>query len=342
MRITDRDNLIFTKNLAVMVKANIPLAQSIKTQVQQSRNPSFRKILFDVAQRVEAGQKFSAALESHSSAFGFFYVNVVKAAEKSGTLENNLEYLADHIETAMVFKKTLTSALMYPAFMLCAIIAVAAVLGYTVLPTVTELLATISEDPPFATRVVLALTSFLLTYGIAVIFTVGVLGVAGYFFVRSPSGKAMSDHVVLYVPIAGSIVRRVYLARSAKVLATLLKSGVPIHESLTIAAGSLRNDAFQGAIKRVIPEVLKGNTISAFLDRKLFPPLYIQMLEVGEKSASIERNLDFLASFYQKEVENNVKNLFTLIEPILLVIVGIVVLFLALAIIGPIYQSAGQ
>ncbi len=342
MRITDRDNLIFTKNLSVMVKANIPLAQAIRTQVQQSQNPSFRKILFDISQRVEAGQKLSSALESHPSAFGFFYVNVVKAAEKSGTLENNLEYLADHIETAMVFKKTLTSALMYPAFMLCAIVAVAAVLGYTVLPTITELLATISEDPPLATRAVLALATFVSAYGILLILGVAALAISAYFFVRSPSGKVASDHAVLYFPIAGSIVRRVYLARSAKVLATLLKSGVPIHESLAITAGSLGNDAFRGAIRRVIPEVLKGNTISAFLDRKLFPPLYIQMLEVGEKSASIERNLDFLATFYQKEVENNVKNLFTLIEPVLLVIVGIVVLFLALAVIGPIYQSAGQ
>ncbi len=342
MRITDRDNLIFTKNLAVMVKANIPLAQAVRTQIQQSRNPLLRRILFDVAQRVEAGQKFSSALEAYPAAFGFFYVNVVKAAEKSGTLENNLEYLADHIETAMVFKKTLTSALMYPAFILCAIVAVAAVLGYAVLPTVTELLATLSEDPPFATRAVLAFAAFVSAYGVMLVLAAVVLAVCVYFFVRSPSGKVTSDHAVLYLPIAGNIVRRVYLARSAKVLATLLKSGVPIHESLAITAGSLGNDAFQDAIRRVIPEVLKGNTVSAFLDRKLFPPLYIQMLEVGEKSASIERNLDFLASFYQKEVENSVKNLFTLIEPVLLVIVGIVVLFLALAVIGPIYQSAGQ
>lgn len=342
MRITDKDSLIFTKNLAVMVKANIPLAQAVRTQIQQSRNPLLRKILFDIAQRIEAGQKFSLALEAHPGVFGFFYVNVVKAAEKSGTLEHNLEYLADYIETAMVFKKTLASALMYPAFMLFAILAVGAVLGFTVLPTVTELLATISEDPPLATRGVLAVAEFISSYGIVVAFGFALLATSIYFFVRSSSGKVVSDHVLLHTPIAGGIIRRVYLARSAKVLATLLKSGVPIHESLAIMAGSLENDAFQSAIKRVIPEVLRGNTMSAFLDRKLFPPLYIQMVEVGEKSASVEQNLDFLASFYQKEVENNVKNIFTLIEPVLLVIVGIVVLFLALAIIGPIYQSAGQ
>ncbi|MEK7487772.1 MAG: type II secretion system F family protein [Patescibacteria group bacterium] len=342
MRITDRDNLIFTKNLAVMVKANIPLAQAIRTQVQQLRNPSLRKILFDIAQRVEAGQKFSSALEAHPSVFGFFYVNVVKAAEKSGTLEYNLEYLADHIETAMVFKKTLTSALMYPAFMLCAIIAVAVVLGFMVLPTIIELLASLSQDPPFATRVVLALAAFVSSYGILLILSAGMFAIGVYFFMQSALGKRSFDHLVLHAPIAGSLIRRVYLARSAKILATLLKSGISIHESLAITAGSLSNDAFQSAVRRIIPEVLKGNTISAFLDRKLFPPLYVQMVEVGEKSASIEKNLDFLATFYQKEVENTVKNLFTLIEPVLLVIVGIVVLFLALAIIGPIYQSAGQ
>ncbi|MCR4322789.1 MAG: type II secretion system F family protein [Candidatus Azambacteria bacterium] len=342
MRITDKDILIFTKNLAVMVKANLSLAQAIKTQIQQSRNPSFRRALLDITRRVEEGEKFSTALERQPHAFGFFYVNVVRAAEKSGTLENNLEYLADHIETSIGFKKTLTSALIYPTFMLCAVGAVAVVLGYTVLPTVTELLASLSESPPLATRMVLAFTAFLSTYGIAVIFAIVACGVSAYFFIRTPSGKNFFDRAMLHLPIVGGLVRRVYLARSAKVFATLLKSGVPIHESLAITAGSLGNDAFQAAIRRVIPGVLKGGTVSAFLDRKLFPPLFIQMLEVGEKSASIEKNLDFLASFYQKEVESSVKNLFTLIEPILLVIVGIVVLFLALAVIGPIYQSAGQ
>src|SRR3989344_2598339 len=195
MRISDKDNLIFTKNLAVMVKANIPLAQAIRTQVQQSQNPSFKKTLFDIAQRVEAGQKFSSALEAHPSTFDFFYVNVVKAAEKSGTLENNFEYLADHIETAMVFKKTLTSALIYPVFMLCAIIAVVAVLGFTVLPTVTELLASLSEDPPLATRAVLAFISFVTAYGM-VMFLAVIACIGGiYFFIQSASGKFFFDHI---------------------------------------------------------------------------------------------------------------------------------------------------
>ncbi|MBI1754928.1 type II secretion system F family protein [Candidatus Azambacteria bacterium] len=140
----------------------------------------------------------------------------------------------------------------------------------------------------------------------------------------------------------GNIFRQAQLVEVATILSTLLKSGVPVHESLQITAQSVSNIVYKEAVARIVSPVLKGNTVSAFLDKRLFPPLFIQMVQVGEKSARMEQNLDFLAAFYQKEVQYRIKNILTLLEPFLLIIVGIAVLLLALAVLGPIYQIAGS
>lgn len=341
MRISDRDKLVFTKNIAVMIRASIPLAQAVKSQAQQAINPGFRAMLYSIAAEIETGQKFSVALERYPAAFPLFYVQVVRAAEKAGMLEHNLEYLAEHIEANMVFKKALSSALIYPAFIIAAIAVIGVFLGYTVLPTIIELLLSFSAEPPFATRVVLSILLGAQTYGVFIILGIIVAGMFAYFYAQTPRGRDALARMLLHVPVFGGIFRRVYLAQSAKILGTLLKSGVPIHESLMILAQSIDNAAYRDAIRRIVPEVLRGNPISPFLHRKLFPPLYVQMMEVGEKSASMEKNLDFLADFYQKEVNQSMKNILSLIEPALLIIIGIAVLVLALAILLPIYQTIG-
>lgn len=341
MAVSDREKLVFTKNIAVMIRASIPLAQAVKSQAEQAVSPIFRRILFTIAGDIETGQKFSSALEKYPKTFSVFYVQVVHAAEKAGMLEHNLEYLAEHIEANMVFKKALSSALIYPAFILSAIVAIGVVFAYSILPTITELLLSFSAEPPFATKAVLFFLLGAQQYGVFILFAAIAFGVFVYAYAQTPAGKDALSRTLLHTPVLGGIFRRVYLAQSAKILGTLLKSGVPIHESLMILAESMDNATFRDAILRIVPEVLKGNPISPFLNSRIFPPLYIQMVEVGEKSASMEKNLDFLAAFYQKEVDQSMKNILSLLEPVLLIIVGAAVLLLALAILGPIYQTVG-
>ena len=341
MRVSDREKLVFTKNIAVMIRASIPLAQAMKSQAEQATNPIFRAILRESAHDIEAGQKFSFALEKYPRVFSGFYVHVVRAAEKAGTLEHNLEYLAEHIEANMVFKKTLASALIYPAFIMSAIAAVGVLFGYSVLPTITELLLSFDVEPPLATKIVLFALLGFQRYGVVILLGIIAAVLSTYVYIQTPQGTDFFTRILLHLPVLGGIFRRVYLAQSAKILGTLLKSGVPIHESLAILADSMENATFRDAIRRIVPEVLKGNPISPFLQKKLFPPLYVQMIEVGEKSASMEKNLDFLAAFYQKEVDHSMKNILSLLEPVLLIIVGVAVLLLALAILGPIYQTIG-
>lgn len=342
MSISDRDKLLFTKNIAVMIRASIPLAQAVQSQAHQAAGAQFRRVLSNIARDIETGQKFSSALEKYPKTFSMFYVQVVRAAEKAGMLEHNLEYLAEHIEVNMTFKKALSSALIYPAFILSAIIAIGVVFAYSILPTITELLLSFSVEPPLATKIVLFFLLGAQQYGVIIFLGVIMAGLFAYMYAQTPQGKDLFSRTLLHIPVLGGIFRRVYLAQSAKILGTLLKSGVPIHESLAILAESMENATFRDAIRRIVPEVLRGNPISPFLTSRVFPPLYVQMVEVGEKSASMEKNLDFLAAFYQKEVDQNMKNILSLLEPVLLIIVGIAVLLLALAILGPIYQTIGD
>lgn len=339
--IPEKEKLFFTKNITVMMRSGIPLAQAVRSQSVQTRNPTFRRVLSRVTADIEAGQRFSVALERHSPTFSPFYVNAVRAGEKSGSLEQNLDYIADQLEASIVFKKTLTSALMYPAFLLVAVVCVSFLIGWFVLPTITDLLTSFETDPPLPTKIVIGMGYLFKNFGAVMAIALLLCAVGAYALAQTRGGRDIFDHIILHVPILGKVFRQVYLVETTKMLSTLLKSGVPVHESLAITADSVSNAVFRRALRRIIPEVLRGNPISPFLDRRLFTPLFVQMMEVGEKSARVEQNLTYLSSFFQREVESTVKNLLTLLEPALLILVGVAVLLLALAIIGPLYQVAG-
>lgn len=342
MGVSEKDKLIFTKNLSVMMKSDIPLLEAVRAQTVQVQNLFFKHVLVRIARDVESGHRLSLALARHPSVFPLFYVNVVKAGETAGSLDQNLDYLASQIEERIAFGKTLSSSLMYPAILLTAVCIVGLLFAYFILPNLTDLLASFQTQPPPATRVILFISFTISHFGAFIFLGIIALGAALVLFFQSRSGKPIYDKIILHLPVMGKIFTQVQLVELSTVFSTLLKSGVPVHESLQITAESIRNSVYQKELARIIPAVLKGNPVSMFLDRKLFPPLFMQLLEVGEKSARIEQNLDFLANFYRKEVEHSMSNILTLLEPILLIIVGVAVLFLALAVIGPIYQIAGS
>ncbi len=341
MTVSQQDTLVYTRNTVVMVKSGIPLLEAVRSQASNAQNPSFRRVLVRMAADIEAGQRFSVALSRFPSVFPSFYVNAVKAGETAGTLEQNLEYVASQIEAGIAFRKALSSALLYPLVLGAALLVVGFTVGTIVLPTLSDMLLSLGGEPPPLTKVILGIGALFDAYGWVIAACAVLLCLAVYLFFQGRGGKKVFDRLILHMPVLGSIFRQVSLSETAVTLSTLLKSGVPVHESLKIAADSLRSDVYRQALLKVVPPVLKGNPISVFLDRKLFPPLFVQMMEVGEKSAHIEQNLDFLAEFYRKETERSLKNILTLLEPILLIIVGIAVLLLALALLGPIYQIAG-
>lgn len=343
MSVPEQEKIMFTRNLSVMVKSGIPLLQAILTEARQARSRDFQSVLFGIAKNIESGERFSLALARYKNVFGSFYVSVVEAGERSGTLEQNLTYLFEQMTSHQAFKKELTGALVYPAVILGAAVLVGSLMAYFVLPQLTEFLSGFDNAKlPFATRVVIAFSAITQSYG-PFIFLAGLVGCFLCYALATgtKSGRDFMGAVMIHLPVLGGIFRRAYLVQFSKMLSTLLKSGLPIHESLTIAGNGLDNVMFRNAVLKLVPTVLQGQPISPFLDRSLFPVLYIQMIEVGEKSAHVEQNLDYLADFYRKEMEYKMKNILTSLEPLLVLFIGAIVLFLALALFMPLYQTIG-
>ncbi len=343
MSISEQDKITFTRNLSVMIKSGIPLLEAVLSEGNQARSADFKKVLFAVAEDIRHGERFSVALAKHPRVFGYFYAHVIEAGERSGALEQNLTYLTEHLSASRAFHKELSGALLYPAFILSAVVVVGSLLAYFVLPQMTGFLSSFEgAQLPFATRAVLFFSDSIQQYGLHIFLLLSAACAIVYgIMTRTQRGRAIGDALRLRTPILGGILQRAYLVQFSKMLATLLKSGISMHESLSIASSGLDNAVFKKATAALVPHVLAGQPLSPFLDRSLFPPLYIQMMEVGEKSARIEQNLDYLAEFYRKEMEYRVKNILTSLEPFLLLIVGAVVLFLALALFMPLYQTIG-
>ncbi|OGD31495.1 hypothetical protein A3C91_01255 [Candidatus Azambacteria bacterium RIFCSPHIGHO2_02_FULL_52_12] len=343
MAISEQDKITFTRNLSVMAKSGIPLLEAVLSEGKQARSADFKRALFAVAEDIRRGERFSAALAKHPGVFGYFYVHVIEAGERSGSLEQNLIYLFEQMSAAREFRKELTGALLYPAFILSAVVVVGSLMAYFVLPQLTGFLSSFEgAELPFVTRMVLAFSDVTQHYG-PLIFP-GLFAACALLYgilAQTRPGRDVSDAMRLHLPIIGGILQRAYLVQFSKMLATLLKSGIPMHESLAIVGNGLDNAVFKKSALALVPHILAGQPLSPFLDRSLFPPLYIQMMEVGEKSARIEQNLDYLAEFYRKEMEYRLKNILTSLEPLLLILVGAVVLFLALALFMPLYQTIG-
>ncbi len=343
MSISEQDKIIFTKNLSVMITSGIPLAQAVLSEAKQARTMDFHRVLLAIAGDIQAGERFSVSLAKHPGVFSNFYAHVVEAGERSGSLEHNLTYLFEQLSSARAFKKELTGALIYPAFIASAVAVVGSLMTYFILPQLTGFLSLYdSASLPFATRVILAFSDAVQRQGALI----AVLAISLCVFIYMIStqtrlGKEYADGVRLHLPILGGIFRRAYLVQFSTMLATLLKSGIPLHESLAITSASLDNSVFRKAAAFPIPFILKGQLLSPFLEKSLFPSMYIQLIEVGERSARMEQNLDYLAEFYRKEMEYKMKNILVSLEPILLLLVGGVVLFLAIALFLPLYQTVG-
>ncbi len=341
MGISDAEKVNFIRNLATMARAGIPLGSAVRLEAQQAANRSWRAVLTRLAETVERGERFSVALERFPAVFDRFFVHIVRAGETSGSLEQNFLYLADELAARVAFKKELMSALLYPAVMVSALLAAAFFFLLFVLPSLRDIVVSFGAELPLFTKIVFGISDALSNNvgGIALALVFAALGATVFFGTRS--GRMVWDRAQLAIPIFGALFLKVNLVRFSRIFATLLKSGIPVHESLAMAGASVRNGRVRSAIEMMVPYVLKGQGLSGLLDRRIFPPMYVQMMEVGEKSASIEKHLEYCADFYQKEVERTLKNLVTLLEPALLVIIGIAVLFLALAVLGPIYQAVG-
>lgn len=332
------DKVILTKHLAIMLKAGIPISSALQTLGLQT-NGFLKQVLKHVATAVDGGERLGDAMAAHPHVFNDYYVNMVRAGEESGHLPENLEQLSLRFAKDYDLKRRAQSAMFYPALVLTLTGGLGLLISLFVLPRLSTLFHSFNFQLPWPTRVLIALSNYLAHYGLQTA-VLGVVAVVALVAVsRKKSVQPLFHRAYLRVPLLGRVARSVNLARFAMVFGSLLKSGVPINRALPITASVLSNEAYRHALHEAGTRVDMGASLSVELEKHpdLFPPFVIRMISVGERSGNMEEMLFYLSEFYEAELDATLKNLSTFIEPLLLIVIGLVVAFTALAIITPVY-----
>ncbi|MFA7364930.1 MAG: type II secretion system F family protein [Patescibacteria group bacterium] len=341
--IKSKDVVIFSRQFSVMVSSHVTVTESLYTIIEQTENPRFRDIISKIAYDVDSGTMLSDALAKYGNIFSQFYCNIIKAGETSGRLDEVLEYLADEIEKDYDVLKKFKGAMIYPAFILAGIFGVGLVFVFFVLPELTLMLQETGATLPLATRIVIASTEFLQKYYLLV----ALLIVAIIFFVRmflkTPYGRRKFDYLLIKTPSLGKLFQLIYLVRFCRSLSTLLKGGVSVNKSLIIVKDIIKSTVYKDIIAETIDVVKEGGSITSILeDSDHVPKMIPEMMSVGEKTGRLDDILEIIAKFYEKDVRNRLDNISTIIEPVVMVIMGLGVGIMVAAIIMPMYNMASQ
>jgi type IV pilus assembly protein PilC len=342
-KIKVKDRVILTRQLATLINAGLPLVQSIRTVRGQITSKPLKEVVDKVIVNLESGMSLSGALAKHPTVFNNVYVSMVAAGEASGTLDASLERLANQQEKDEVLVRKIRSAMVYPVIVLGVIGLVMVFMLTTVMPQISQLYKDLGKDVPFLTNLLLIASNFLIKFWwLVIIVFVGILfGLRNYF--RTDSGVRVAATMKLNAPIFGRIFRKIYMARFARTLGTLLGTGIPVLQALGVVRDAVNNVVVAGSVERAIKDVRGGKALSTTLegDPNILP-LVAQMIKIGEQSGAIDSMLEKVASFYEGEVDDEVKNLSTTIEPLLMVVLGVTVGGVVAAILLPVYSLVGS
>jgi type IV pilus assembly protein PilC len=330
---------IFTRQFSVMIDAGLPLVQCLDILGKQEPHKGFAEAILSVRSDVESGAALADAMKKHPKSFDALYSNMIAAGEAGGILDTILKRLAVYIEKSVKLKGQVKSAMIYPIAVICIAAIVVAAILWKVIPTFAQLFAGLGAELPLPTRVVIAMSNGLVTYGwIVVIVLVGV----GYGFKQyygTPAGRHQIDGISLKLPVLGMILRKIAVARFCRTLSTLLSSGVPILDGLDITARTAGNAIIEQAIQKTRASIERGETVSAPLrETNVFPSMVVQMINVGETTGALDAMLAKIADFYEEEVDTAVAGLLTLMEPIMIAVLGGVVGGIVIAMYMPIFD----
>ncbi|MGA3293058.1 MAG: type II secretion system F family protein [Candidatus Acidiferrales bacterium] len=325
--VDQKELAIFTRQFSVMIDAGLPLVQCLEILAGQQENKTFQKILNGVRGSVEGGATLSASMKQHEKVFDPLYYNMVEAGETGGILDTILQRLSTYIEKNVKLKRAVRSAMIYPVSVLGIAGAVITLLLWKVVPIFVTLFNGLDVDLPLPTRIVIALSNFVGSiYGLMIlVFAIGA-GVALKFWYGTPGGRMTIDTLLLKVPIVGPVLRKIAVARFTRTLGTLISSGVPILEGLDITARTSGNAVVEKAISATRKAVEAGRSlVDPLKETDVFPGMVTQMIAVGEQTGAMDAMLQKIADFYEEEVDSAVKDMLTAIEPIMIVVLGVVV-----------------
>lgn len=336
-----KDIAIMSRQFSVLISASVALVQALQILAEQTVNPKLHSVIAEIADEVDGGARLSDCLAKRPNVFSNFYVNVVRSGETSGKLDEVLNYLADELEKDYDMMSKIKGAMIYPAFVFCGLGAVAIMMMVFVIPKLTAILTETGVELPIATRILIGTSGFMSNFWWLLIILLVIAAVGTRIFVKTPAGKTFIDTMLLKLPIFGHLFQRIYLVRFTRSLQTLIVGGVNISKGLRITAEVVTNQVYRDIITQTIKEVEDGNSISSiFSERKEIPKMVSQMLSIGEKTGRLDIILSRITDFYSREINNMLANLMTLMEPIIMVIMGIAVGIMVAAIILPMYNMA--
>jgi type IV pilus assembly protein PilC len=345
IHVSGQELLFFTKHLSTMIKAGIPLEEALQILYEQTDSGSLRYVAKDVHTQVLNGQKFSTALAAHPKVFDSLYCQLIAVSETAGTLEENLNFLAVQLGKSQALQKKIKGALLYPTVVFVATFGMGGFISFYILPQLVGFFDSFETTLPLSTRILLAFANLMKDHGLALLFAAALMVVLFQLAIRTPLVKPHWHSLMLRLPVFGKLIRYGQLARFSRNLGMLLASGVPITKSLETTAATLNNYGYQHQLVDAAARLQKGTQLGVVLSEKNtleYPLLVSRMIAVGERTGKLDETLLYLADFYEEEIDSLSKNLSTLLEPLLLLTVGVVVGFVAIAIISPIYELTGS
>ncbi|TSC95591.1 MAG: hypothetical protein Athens101410_465 [Parcubacteria group bacterium Athens1014_10] len=342
-KIKSKDLVIFFRQLSVMISSAFPIVQALRIVGKQVENSNLKIIISEIADEVEGGNKLSSSLAKYSKIFSNFFVNMIKIGESSGKLDEILNYLADQQEKDYELMSKVKGAMTYPIFVLSASVVLGIFMMTFMIPRLSGILEETGATLPLPTRMLIGVSNIFTNYGIILFMLVLFFFIFFRLYLKTPQGKYQWDYFKLKIPVFGIFFQKICLIRFTRSLNTLIIGGVPLTNSLEIVSEVVDNSVYRDLIKKTIKEVEDGNPIATvFLQNKTIPTMLSQMLDAGEQTGKLDVVLSKLSSFYGREIDIMIDNLMTLIEPIILIVMGIGVGLMVAAFILPMYNLAGS
>lgn len=341
--VASKELVVFFRQFSIMIEARVPVVNALLAIKEQTSNKYFEIVIKDVIASVEDGIPLSNAMEKFKDVFPVLAINIIRSGETSGNLKKSMEYVADNIERNYNLTSRVKSALMYPAVILIVFFIIGFIVATIIIPKLSVMIKDLGATVPWYTKMVIAFGDFMESWWWAVL--VLIIGVIGgiIYYIKTDNGRDEFDEVKLKLPLIGSIFSGLYVSRFAENLAVLLAGGIPIVQAIRVTSDVVGNSLYRELLLKAADEVKNGGNMSDTLRKStLMPAMVSHMVKIGEDSGQIDSVLNHVAKFYDQETEMSTRNLSTLIEPILMIFIGLAVGFLAFSVLMPIYDIAGQ
>lgn len=339
-RVSSKDILLFTRQFATLFTSGVPIVQAFDALIEQIKNKTFKKVLIQMRNDIEKGFSLAEAMKKHSRIFSSLFINMVRAGEEGGILDRVLHRMAEYFEKMIKLKRKIIGAMIYPSLIMSVAIIVISIIMIFVIPTFAKLFTESGLILPIPTRITISISNFMAKSGLFII-----MGIIGFFifikFLRkTEKGKKFTDGVFLKIPLLGSVLLKASLSRFSRTLGTLLGSGVPILSSMEISAKASGNKIIEDIVIGMREDIIKGKSLTEVLKSEpdIFPPIFIQMVSVGESTGATDEMLNKVADFYDEEVDNAVANLMNMLEPALIIFLGVTIGFIVVSLYLPIFK----